>query len=82
MNLVRKRVKPAARFRVPYPMKPKPPKPGPPDAQTLAEARARSRQIAKMLHLAFDDVTREPVPSEFLDLLRQLDEREPKLKHN
>ena len=57
-------------------------KPGPPDAQTLAEARARSRQIAKLLHLAFDDVTREPVPSEFLDMLKQLDEREPKPKLN
>ena len=57
-------------------MKPKPSKRREPDAQAIAEARNRSRQIGKILHLAFDEVTREPVPSEFLDLLRQLDERE------
>lgn len=58
-------------------MKPRGPKP--PDDQTpqeVAEVRARARQIGKLLHLAFDDITREAVPSEFLDLLGQLEKRE------
>lgn len=57
-------------------MNAKDPKPGTLSPHALAEARARARQIGKLLHLAFDDVTREPVPSEFLELLEILDERE------
>jgi hypothetical protein len=56
-------------------------KQGTPDAQAVAEARARVRQIGRLLHLAFDDVTREPVPSEFLKLLELLDERERRGQH-
>ncbi|MBI1212849.1 MAG: hypothetical protein GC190_15410 [Alphaproteobacteria bacterium] len=44
--------------------------------QDVADARARSRQIGKLLHLAFDKVAREPVPSEFLELLEELDDRD------
>lgn len=57
----------------------KPPEPTTP--QDIAEVRARSRQIGKLLHLAFDGVTREPVPSEFLDLLGALEMREKRRLH-
>jgi hypothetical protein len=53
------------------------PKPSPqPDAISVVDARNRSRQIGKALHIVFDAVTREPVPSEFLDLLERLDQQE------
>jgi hypothetical protein len=42
----------------------------------MAEVRARARQIGKLLHIAFDDITREPVPSEFLELLGELEKLE------
>lgn len=41
--------------------------------ETVAETRARARQIGKLLHMAFDEVVREPVPFEFLDLLGQVE---------
>jgi hypothetical protein len=71
-------VKPVRTLRVLTRMTPNDRKRDAPDPQAIAEARARSRQIGKILHLAFDDVTREPVPSEFLELLDQLEERERK----
>jgi hypothetical protein len=57
----------------------KPPEPATP--QDIAEVRARSRQIGKLLHLAFDGITREPVPSEFLELLGELEKREKRHLH-
>ena len=57
-------------------MKPRDRKPPEPTAQDIAEVRARARQIGKLLHLAFDGVTHEPVPSEFLELLGELEKRE------
>lgn len=57
-------------------MKPRDRRPSEPTPQEIADVRARTRQIGKLLHLAFDDVTREPVPSEFLELLGELEERE------
>ena len=61
-------------MRVATPMNPRDRKPPPLSAQDLAEVRTRSRQIGKLLHLAFDAVTLEPVPSEFLELLERLDD--------
>jgi len=50
--------------------------PEPPTPQEIAEVRARARQIGKLLHIAFDGITREPIPSEFLELLGELEARE------
>ncbi len=37
------------------------------------ELRSRQRAIGHELRRMFDDVTREPVPQEFLELLKQID---------
>jgi len=37
------------------------------------ELRSRQRAIGHELRRIFDDVTREPVPEEFLELLKQID---------
>lgn len=37
-------------------------------------ARARQRAIGRELRRMFDDVVQEPIPSDFLDLLRKIDE--------
>jgi urease accessory protein UreF len=39
------------------------------------EARSRQRAIGKELRRMFDEVVQEPVPNEFLDLLKRIDER-------
>ena len=36
--------------------------------------RARQRAIGRELRRMYDDVAQEPVPDEFMDLLRQIDE--------
>ena len=36
--------------------------------------RARQRAIGRELRRMYDDVAQEPVPNDFLDLLRQIDE--------
>jgi hypothetical protein len=36
--------------------------------------RARQRAIGRELRRIYDDVAQEPVPDEFMDLLRQIDE--------
>ena len=38
--------------------------------------RARQRAIGRELRRMYDDVAQEPVPEDFLDLLRQIDESE------
>lgn len=38
--------------------------------------RARQRAIGRELRRMYDDVTLEPVPDDFLDLLRQIDDAE------
>jgi Anti-sigma factor NepR len=37
-------------------------------------ARTRQRAIGRELRRIYDNVTREPVPNEFLDLLRKIDD--------
>ncbi len=41
----------------------------------LDEARLRQQAIGARLRQMFDDVVREPVPDDFLDILRAADER-------
>jgi hypothetical protein len=41
----------------------------------LDEARLRQQAIGVRLRQMFDDVVNEPVPDEFLDILRKHDER-------
>lgn len=41
----------------------------------LEEARLRQQAIGVKLRHLFDDVVNEPVPDEFLDILRRADER-------
>lgn len=49
----------------------KPPKSG----AGLEEARLRQQAIGVKLRHMFDEVVNEPVPDEFLDILRRADER-------
>ena len=41
----------------------------------LEEARLRQQAIGVKLRHMFDDVVNEPVPDEFLDILRRADDR-------
>ena len=45
-----------------------------PDREKNRTLRARQRAIGRELRRMFDDVVREPVPDEFLDILRKLDD--------
>ena len=40
--------------------------------------RARQRAIGRELRRMYDDVAQEPVPDDFMDLLRQIDESDDK----
>lgn len=44
---------------------------------TLDEARLRQQAIGVKLRQMFDKVVNEPVPDEFLDILRRADKRDP-----
>jgi hypothetical protein len=46
--------------------------------ERLRLIRARQRAIGRELRRAFDEVAQEPVPDEFMDLLRQIDEAQPR----
>ena len=43
----------------------------------LEEARLRQQAIGVKLRHMFDEVVNEPVPDEFLDILRRADKRAP-----
>jgi len=45
------------------------------DGADLEEARLRQQAIGVKLRQMFDDVVNEPVPDEFLDILRKADQR-------
>lgn len=45
------------------------------DEVVLEEARLRQQAIGVKLRHMFDEVVNEPVPDEFLDILRRADER-------
>jgi len=44
---------------------------------SLDEARLRQQAIGVRLRQMFDEVVNEPVPDEFLDILREADKRTP-----
>jgi hypothetical protein len=46
-----------------------------PSEPNVEEARLRQQAIGVKLRQMFDDVVNEPVPDEFLDILRQADNR-------
>ena len=46
--------------------------------ERLRLIRARQRAIGRELRRAFDDVAQEPVPDEFMELLRKIDEASAK----
>lgn len=50
-------------------------KPAPQGGPGLEEARLRQQAIGVKLRHMFDEVVNEPVPDEFLDILRRADER-------
>lgn len=41
------------------------------------EIRARQRAIGRELRRMYDEIAREPIPEDFLELLRQLDAKDP-----
>lgn len=47
----------------------------PPKGAGLEEARLRQQAIGVKLRHMFDEVVNEPVPDEFLDILRRADKR-------
>ena len=55
-----------------------PPTPSPleADAASVEEARLRQQAIGVKLRQMFDEVVNEPVPDEFLDILRRADRKE------
>jgi hypothetical protein len=46
-----------------------------PSSSDLDEARLRQQAIGARLRQMFDDVVREPIPDDFLEILRAADER-------
>ena len=47
----------------------------PPKGASLEEARLRQQAIGVKLRHMFDEVVNEPVPDEFLDILRRADDK-------
>jgi hypothetical protein len=44
-----------------------------PDKEKTVAARARQRAIGRELRRMYDDVVQEPVPDDFLELLKKID---------
>ena len=44
-----------------------------PDREKTIAARARQRAIGRELRRMFDEVVQEPIPTDFMDLLKQID---------
>jgi hypothetical protein len=49
-----------------------------PDKEKTVAARARQRAIGRELRRMYDDVVQEPVPEDFLELLRKIDANKSK----
>jgi len=47
-----------------------------PDRERARTIRARQRSIGRELRRMFDDIAQEPVPDDFLDLLRKIDDQD------
>jgi len=45
--------------------------------ERLRLIRARQRAIGRELRRVFDEIAQEPVPDEFMDLLKQIDDAHP-----
>jgi len=48
-----------------------------PDRERARTIKTRQRAIGRELRRIYDDVAQEPVPDDFLDLLRKMDKQEP-----
>jgi hypothetical protein len=46
-----------------------------PDREKTIAARARQRAIGRELRRMYDEVVQEPVPEDFLELLKKIDEK-------
>jgi hypothetical protein len=46
----------------------------PVDREKVAAARSRQKAIGRTLQRMFDEVVQEPVPDDFTDILKQIDE--------
>jgi len=49
-----------------------------PDRDKTIAARARQRAIGRELRRMYDEVVQEPVPEDFLELLKKIDEKKGK----
>jgi hypothetical protein len=52
------------------------------ESEALRAVRVRQRAIGRELRRMFEDIVREPVPDELLDLLQKIDEADAKRKLN
>jgi hypothetical protein len=48
-----------------------------PDRERSRAIKSRQRAIGRELRRLYDDVAQEPVPDDFLDLLKKMDRQEP-----
>ena len=48
-----------------------------PNRENARAIRARQRAIGRELRRMYDDVAQEPIPQDFLDLLKKIDETAP-----
>ena len=55
----------------------RPTPPPPEDEPSIEEARLRQQAIGVKLRQMFDDIVNEPVPDDFLDILRKADAPKP-----
>ena len=52
-----------------------------PESRKLRVTRARQRAIGRELRRLYDEVVSEPLPDEFLEILRKIDQNEEKKKN-
>jgi hypothetical protein len=52
------------------------------ESEALRAVRVRQRALGRELRRMFEDIVREPVPDELLDLLRKIDDADNRKKLN
>jgi hypothetical protein len=52
------------------------------ESEALRSVRVRQRALGRELRRIFEDIVREPVPDELLDLLQKIDEADNRKKLN
>jgi hypothetical protein len=52
------------------------------ESEALRAVRVRQRALGRELRRMFEDIVREPVPDELLDLLQKIDEADSRKKLN